>query len=67
MKSEMRRATAAPKTASPRATAVIEPDDVVLSGLLEQVAAGAGPHRREHRVVVLGHRQHHDTDPPWLP
>jgi hypothetical protein len=37
-------------------------EDVVLLGALQQVAAGAGAHRREHRLVVLEHREDEDGD-----
>ena len=38
------------------------PDQLRALGALEQVAAGAGAHRREHRLVVVVHRQHEDRD-----
>jgi hypothetical protein len=48
-----RRATSGPKIASPLPTARIA---------LQQVAARAGAHRGEDRVVVLEHRQHEHPD-----
>ena len=36
--------------------------DVVAVGTLEQVAVCTGPHGREHRLVVVVHREHHHAD-----
>ena len=49
---------AAPKTTSPWATPSRARAISALVGALEQVAARAGPHRGEHRLVVLEHGQH---------
>ena len=38
------------------------PADLVLLGALDHVAAGARPHRREHGVLVVEHRQHQHRD-----
>ena len=38
-------------------------DDLVLLGALDEVAAGAGAHGREHRVVVVEHGQHQHRRP----
>ena len=38
------------------------PDQLGPLGALEQVPAGAGADRREHRLVVVVHRQHEDRD-----
>jgi hypothetical protein len=36
--------------------------DLLAACALEQVPARAGPHRGEHRLVVLHHRQHQHAD-----
>ena len=36
--------------------------DLVLVGVLEKVATGAGAHGGEEQLVLLEHRQHDDTD-----
>ena len=51
-----------PKMASPAADGADRAQDLGLVGALEQVAARAGPHRGEDRVVVLEHRQHQHAD-----
>ena len=57
-----RRAIAGPKIASPRRDRADGAHDLVLVGALEQVAARAGAHGGEDRVVVLEHRQHQHAD-----
>src|SRR6476469_6330952 len=36
-------------------------NDLVLLGTFQQIAAGTGPHSREHRVVIFEHRENHDA------
>ena len=52
-----------PKITSPTATARIARTRSSLSASFGQVAAGAGAHRGEERIVVLGHRQDQDPGP----
>ena len=53
--------TAGSSSDSPRPTASSAADQVAAADLLQQVAAGAGDDRRQHRLLVRVAGQHHDA------